>query len=113
MDNIELETIKLLKELGIRPHFKGYAFIKTGVALLLKDHNLLYAVTKKLYPAIAEEFNTEPSRVEHGIRHAVEMSECDISVRLRLLGSVDHISNSQFMATIVEEIRVRMSLGRN
>ena len=32
------------------------------------------SITKKLYPEVAEHFNTSPSKVERAIRHAIEVA---------------------------------------
>ena len=42
--------------------------------MVVEDIGLLSAVTKELYPRIAEKHNTTPSRVERAIRHAIEVA---------------------------------------
>jgi len=42
--------------------------------LVIEDMNLLGAVTKELYPMVAQKFGTTPSRVERAIRHAIELA---------------------------------------
>lgn len=71
---IEQELFKLLTNLGVPAHLKGFKYISYGITLLLNDtsyENL--EITKRLYPDIAKQFNTLPPRVEKNIRKAIEV----------------------------------------
>ncbi len=59
---------------GIPAHIKGYQFLREAVKLVVNDHNMIGAITKELYPAIAHTFGTTPSKVERAIRHAIEVA---------------------------------------
>jgi hypothetical protein len=50
-----------------------------------------------LYTKIAKDFGTLPSRVERAIRHAKELSGNDIH-------------NTEFIANIVDEIRLELNM---
>lgn len=74
---------------------------------------LLGAVTKELYPAIAEKNNTTPSRVERAIRHAIEVAwnRGKIETIDRLFGyTVENNkgkpTNSEFIAIISDKLRL-------
>ncbi len=60
--------------IGIPAHIKGYQFLREAVKLVVNDHNMIGAITKELYPAIAHAFATSPSKVERAIRHAIEVA---------------------------------------
>lgn len=60
--------------IGIPAHIKGYQFLREAVKLVVNDHNMIGAITKELYPAIAHAFATTPSKVERAIRHAIEVA---------------------------------------
>lgn len=60
--------------IGIPAHIKGYQFLREAVKLVVEDHNLIGAITKELYPAVAHTFATTPSKVERAIRHAIEVA---------------------------------------
>ncbi|PUU93489.1 MAG: two-component system, response regulator, stage 0 sporulation protein A, partial [Halanaerobium sp.] len=64
---------KIIQELGIPAHIKGYRYVRQAVELVIKDMDLLGAVTKELYPQVAEKFDSTPSRVERAIRHAIDV----------------------------------------
>ena len=62
----------VLKELGVQQHLKGWDCIMEAVNLILEDNTYKNAITKRLYPAVADRFNTTASKVERAIRHAIE-----------------------------------------
>lgn len=59
---------------GIPPHIKGYRFLREAVKQIVADPDLINAITKELYPAVAKQFGTTPSKVERAIRHAIEVA---------------------------------------
>lgn len=79
--NKELETIifkvdtrkihEVLLNIGIPPNVLGYCYILYALELILFKPEYLRLITTELYPAIAERFNTTPSRVERDIRTAI------------------------------------------
>lgn len=111
MNNLRERITKIIKELGISANIKGYYFIRYAIELLVKDISLINAVTKVLYPTVAEEFKTTPSRVERAIRHAIESGYGKANLELvnKLFGySVDSEkakpTNSEFLSTIADYI---------
>jgi hypothetical protein len=72
-ENFDYKITTLLKELGIPAHFKGFNFLRYGIKLVYQDEKYL-AVTKLLYPEIANHFNSTYGKVERGIRYAIEIS---------------------------------------
>lgn len=61
-----------LCRIGVPMNIKGFAYAVTGITLLQRDYETYSnSLVKDLYPAIAEVYNTTPSRVERAIRHAV------------------------------------------
>lgn len=59
---------------GIPPHIKGYQFLREAVKQSIHTPDMINNITKKLYPAVAEQFQTTPSKVERAIRHAIEVA---------------------------------------
>ena len=106
-DALKLKASKKLLELGIPAHIKGFNYIRSALLLCRKDPELLHYVTKVLYPTIASEFHTTPSRVERAIRHAIEVTWSRASDDLiQLFGySVDPSwgkpTNTQFISTLL------------
>ena len=65
-------TGQVLNRLGIRLSSRAYPYIQYAVELAEDDPTALFAVTERLYPAIAARFGVSPSSVEHAIRYSLE-----------------------------------------
>lgn len=59
---------------GIPAHIKGYQFLREAIKMAVDKPEIINSITKKLYPSIAEKFDTSPSKVERAIRHAIEVA---------------------------------------
>lgn len=112
MDTEKVVT-KLLHEIGIPVHIKGYQYLRDAIMISIKDKEMLTSITKFLYPAIAKMHQTTPSRVERAVRHAIEAawSRGNVKILNDLFGytiSADKgkPTNSEFIALIVDEINV-------
>ena len=75
---------------------------------------LINAVTKVLYPAVAKHFNTTPSRVERAIRHAIEVAwdRGDLETLQKYFGyTVSNVkgkpTNSEFIAMIADRLQLQ------
>lgn len=115
-ENVTLEQIisKLLHELGVPAHIKGYQYLRLAIQLSVEDMQNLHSITKVLYPSIAEAFHTTPSRVERAIRHAVEVSfsRGKMETLEEIFGySVNTLkgkpTNSEFIAMLADQIRLK------
>ena len=109
----ELENIisKLLNSMSITASIKGYHFIREGVIMVIENEGAIFSVTKGLYPDIAKKYNTTAGKVERAIRHAVETAwkRSGKKVYCEMAGYDSQVkpTNSQFIATMSEYIRVR------
>ena len=111
--NLQISVTKLLHELGVPSHIKGYQYIREGIILLYNNPGMIGGITKELYPEIAIKFNTTVSRVERAIRHAIEVSwnRGDWRLMEEIFGhSVDidkaKPTNSEFVVTISDKLRL-------
>ncbi len=102
---------KLLHDLGMPSHIKGYQYIRDSIELMYNNSEHLGGITKEVYPYIAEKYNTTASRVERAIRHAIEVSwtRGDYDLMEEIFGhSVDFDrakpTNSEFLATITDKL---------
>ncbi len=71
---IDDKLSKIFISVGIPPHIKGYAFLREGIKMVVKQPEIINNITKRLYPMIGDKFDTTPSKVERAIRHAIEVS---------------------------------------
>ena len=61
----------VIHEIGVPAHIKGYQYLREAIMITVEDMDVINAVTKVLYPAVAKRFNTTPSRKNTlGIRSA-------------------------------------------
>ena len=111
--DLQMSITKLLHELGVPSHIKGYTFIREGINLIYNDPSLASAITKELYPIIAKKYDTTPSRVERAIRHAIEVSwnRANWELMEEVFGySVDidkaKATNSEFIVTLADKLRL-------
>ena len=72
--DLEVEVTHIIHEIGVPAHVKGYQYLRDAIMLVVEEINFLGAVTKELYPAIADKYVTTPRRVERAIRHAIELA---------------------------------------
>ncbi len=69
------KTISMhLSKLHIPCNNSGYRYLMFAVLKVIEDRTFLDQITKRLYPAVAQNFNTTASRVERAIRYAIEIS---------------------------------------
>ena len=111
--NLQTTISKMLHELGIPSHIKGYLYIREGITRLYYDPDLIGAITKKLYPELAQKYDTTTSRVERAMRHAIEVgwTRSDWKMTDDLFGqSVDYDrakpTNSEFLVTLADKLRL-------
>lgn len=72
--SLDERIANIFLSVGIPAHIKGYHFLREAVKLVYAKRTLINAITKQLYPAVAEVFDTSPSKVERAIRHAIEVA---------------------------------------
>lgn len=112
----EKKISECLRSVGISANLLGFEYIKSAVMIISGQDEPSRRITrrnivKKLYPQIADIHNSTPSRVERGIRHAIE--------KMYLLGDVDSfdkilgfpslekgkLTNSEFIFALFEYLR--------
>ena len=111
--NLSVEVTTMMHQIGIPAHVKGYQYIRDAILMVVEDVSLLGAVTKELYPGIAKKYDTAPSRVERGIRHAIELAweRGHTDTLKRIFGYSMNIerqkpTNSEFIALLADKLRV-------
>jgi two-component system response regulator (stage 0 sporulation protein A) len=112
---LDVEVTNIIREIGIPAHIKGYQYLRDAIMMIISEIELLGAVTKVLYPMIAEKYSTTPSRVERAIRHAIEVawSRGNMDMINRIFGYTVKLekgkpTNSEFMAMIADKLRMEM-----
>ncbi len=119
-NNLEKSTTKILHELGMPSHIKGYQYIRDGIMMLYERPEVIGGITKELYPEVAAKYDTTVSRVERAIRHAIEVSwnRGNWQLMEEIFGhSVDidkaKPTNSEFIVTVADKLRLEFNQTSN
>lgn len=112
-NNLQISISKMLHELGMPSHIKGYQYIREAISMVYNNPEIVGGITKELYPELASKFDTTVSRVERAIRHAIEVSwnRGDWDLMEDVFGhSVDidkaKPTNSEFIVTVADKLRL-------
>ena len=112
-EHLETDITKMLHELGIPAHIKGYQYLRDAITISVEEKEMLVSVTKVLYPTIAKKHGTTSSRVERAIRHAIEVawSRGQLEMIHEIFGYTVNSgkgkpTNSEFIALITDKIRL-------
>ncbi|MEO3944409.1 sporulation transcription factor Spo0A [Gorillibacterium sp. CAU 1737] len=111
--NLDANITSIIHEIGVPAHIKGYQYLREAITMVYNNIEILGAITKTLYPAIAEKYKTTPSRVERAIRHAIEVAwtRGNIDSISFIFGYTINISkskptNSEFIAMVADKLRI-------
>lgn len=110
---LEVRVTKMIHDVGVPAHIKGYQYIRDAIILAISDDDMINNVTKLLYPTLAKRFSTTPSRVERAIRHAIEVAwnRGQIEMHEKIFGYTVNSNkgkptNSEFIAMVADRIRL-------
>ncbi len=115
--DIETQVTKIIHQIGVPAHIKGYQYLRTAILLTIKDSDIINSVTKILYPSVAKKYQTTTSRVERAIRHAIEVAwdRGDVETLNSYFGYTiqnnrGKPTNSEFIAMIADNLRLKYKL---
>lgn len=113
VSNIDSLISELVHKMGVPAHVKGYTYLSEAIKMVVNDRELMSAITKELYPTIADRYETKPSRVERAIRHAIEIAweRNDKEIADELFGNSlnkgkKKPTNSEFISIVAERVRI-------
>ena len=114
LPDIEVQVTKLIHQIGVPAHIKGYQYLREAITLVIQDSNIINSVTKELYPEIGKTFQTTSSRVERAIRHAIEVAwdRGDLETITDIFGYTIQSArgkptNSEFIAMVADNLRLK------
>ncbi|MFA9463271.1 MAG: sporulation transcription factor Spo0A [Velocimicrobium sp.] len=115
--NLESDVTNIIHEIGVPAHIKGYQYLRDAIMMSVNDGEMLNSITKLLYPSIAKQHKTTPSRVERAIRHAIEvawsrgkMDTIDDLFGYTVSNGKGKPTNSEFVALIADKIRLEYKI---
>jgi len=117
-NSLEIRVTEIIHQIGVPAHIKGYQYLRDAIIMAINDDEIINAVTKRLYPAVAKKHSTSSSRVERAIRHAIEVAwdRGDVDVLNSYFGYTIHNSrgkptNSEFIAMISDRFRLQLKIS--
>ena len=115
--DIETQVTKIIHQIGVPAHIKGYQYLRTAILMTIADNDIINSVTKVLYPSVAKKYSTTTSRVERAIRHAIEVAwdRGDVDTLNSYFGyTIQNTrgkpTNSEFIAMIADNLRLKYKM---
>ena len=98
---------------GIPAHIKGYQFLREAIKMAIDSPDIINSITKKLYPSIADKFDTSASKVERAIRHAIEVAwnrgkieNINSLFGIKVYCSNEKPTNGEFIALVADKMLI-------
>lgn len=108
---LEEKITNIFITVGIPAHIKGYQFLREAIKLAIDNPDIINSITKKLYPEVAEKFDTSPSKVERAIRHAIEVAwnrgkieNINSLFGVRVYNHNEKPTNGEFIALVADKM---------
>ncbi len=96
---------------GIPAHIKGYQFLREAIKMAIDNPDIINSITKRLYPEVAQRFDTSPSKVERAIRHAIEVAwnrgkieNINSLFGVRVYNHNEKPTNGEFIALVADKM---------
>lgn len=115
MKNRQLEEriTNIFITVGIPAHIKGYQFLREAIKMAIDNPDIINSITKRLYPSIAERFETSSSKVERAIRHAIEVAwnrgkieNINSLFGIRVYTNNEKPTNGEFIALVADKMLI-------
>lgn len=98
---------------GIPAHIKGYQFLREAIKMTIENPEIINSITKKLYPSIAQKFDTSSSKVERAIRHAIEVAwnrgkieNINSLFGVKVYSNNEKPTNGEFIALVADKMLI-------
>lgn len=109
--NLDERIANLFISVGIPAHIKGYQFLREAIKMTIETPEIINSITKRLYPGIAEHYQTSPSKVERAIRHAIEVAwnrgkieNINNVFGIKIYSPNEKSTNGEFIALVADKL---------
>lgn len=109
--NLDERIANLFISVGIPAHIKGYQFLREAIKMTIDTPDIINSITKRLYPSIAQLYQTSPSKVERAIRHAIEVAWSRGKIEninnifgIKIYAPNEKPTNGEFIALIADKL---------
>ncbi len=117
--DLEIAVTEIIQQFGIPANIKGYRYLRHALMLCVKNSQMITSATKLLYPAVAAKYNTTPSLAASNISRAIRMvwDKGNEEMLCQYFGKTvltrkKKPTNTEFIATVAEMLRIRIKLGK-
>lgn len=117
---LENQVKEVLTSLGVPSELKGYRFLVEAIVAVLRNPELINAVTRRLYPWVAVRCGSTPRRVERAIRTCIEatwsrgkLEALEQLFAFQIDPNRGKPTNASFIARIATEVRMRHNHRRS
>ena len=111
--NIDGRLSNIFITVGIPAHIKGYQFLREAIKMAIDSPEIINSITKKLYPSIAQKFDTSSSKVERAIRHAIEVAwkrgkieNINSLFGIKVYSDNEKPTNGEFIALVADKMLI-------
>ena len=119
INNLEADVTNIIHEIGVPAHIKGYQYLRYAIKQVMADTKLINNITKQLYPLVAKEFASSPSKVERAIRHAIDVAWSRGKIEninkvfgFKVYSPNDKPTNGEFVALVADKLMHDLSEDR-
>lgn len=112
-NSLDEKIANIFISVGIPAHIKGYQFLREAIKMAVDNPEIINSITKKLYPSIAEKFETTPSKVERAIRHAIEVAwnrgkieNINQIFGIKVYSANEKPTNGEFIALVADKMLI-------
>ena len=111
---IEAHVSDMMRRLRIPANIRGYHYLRDALIMTYGNRDMLEAVTKELYPAVAGLHGTTAGCVERAMRYAIDAAwkncgtEAGEEFFCRSAKCGKKPSNSEFIATLADRMRIEL-----
>ncbi len=109
--SLDEKIANIFISVGIPAHIKGYQFLREAIKMAISTPEIINCITKKLYPLIAEKFDTSASKVERAIRHAIEVAwnrgkieNINNIFGIKIYSANEKPTNGEFIALVADKM---------
>lgn len=110
-NTVDKKIAHIFITIGIPANLSGYKYFREAIKLTMDEPNIINNITTRLYPKIAQMFDTSPSKVERAMRHAIDtsynrgkMENINSLFGVRVYNSREKPTNSEFIALIADNL---------
>lgn len=110
-NSVDEKIANIFISVGIPAHIKGYQFLREAIKMAIASPEIINNITKRLYPNIAEKYDTSSSKVERAIRHAIEVAWSRGKIEninnifgIKIYTANDKPTNGEFIALVADKM---------